>query len=145
MLMTMDTKSASNAWIDRAPYAAPRALAGPWHRASTAFVHSIGDRGEPIADVWLRGAHERRCVRPSISKPSKRAVPDRYVFRQTPMNFAMADTREVSPVRRAASVEPFDISSRPGEFYSEFYRGGFFVVASTSQVAVFTGGKWWAV
>ena len=146
MLMTMVTKPASHASIDRAPAAAARPLAGPWHRSSTALMHSIGIGSEPIVHAERTCAEERGCVRSSLSQPSNRAVPAQSVFQQALMNFAMADAaREVSPVPQVASVEPSNVSSNPGEFYSEFYRGGFFVVARESQVAVFKGGKWWAV
>jgi len=59
------------------------------------------------------------------------------------MDFAMT---EVVPWGGAPTYRcRASVSLRSQEFYSEFYRGGFFVVAPQPQVAVFKGGKWWAV
>lgn len=146
MLMAMDTRSASHASLDRAlgtGACRPR-VRGVGDRLRLRINRKSGEQNSLPSSRVLTSAGVLGCY---FSRTTlNRLMAARSVFSAEATGLLVIDAApQVLPVPRVARVEPSNVSARLGEFYSEFYRGAFFVVASISQVAVFTGGKWWAV
>ena len=148
MLMTMATS------IFPAGLGRPRAE----RRAESVADHCIGNQrsAHPGSDLsWSRSARpsqrasidECDCAQPSLHSQQSDLSNARFDPRfdgRCRFTGGRSDVKAFAGAR-CASVEPSTVNAASGEFYREFYRGGFFVVASTSQVTEFTGGKWWAV